>query len=161
MAADCSTFENDAKNWSRGGHNRRRTCFKCITFRKMPNILIVEDDPILRNLLMQIVEPFEDLGVELITAENGEIALKKIRDERPKIVLLDVMMPKMNGFEVCDIVKKDPKLRDTYIVILTAKGQETDRQKAKDLGVDYYVTKPFNPDELIRKLTEILNISSS
>jgi len=126
----------------------------------MPNILIVDDDPILRNLLLQIVEPFEDLGVELISAENGEIALEKIRDERPKIVLLDVMMPKMNGFEVCDIVKKDPKLRDTYIIMLTAKGQETDRQKAKDLGVDYYVTKPFNPDELVRKLTEILSISS-
>jgi len=126
----------------------------------MPNILIVEDDPILRNLLLQIVEPFEDLGVELITAENGEIALEKIRNERPKIVLLDVMMPKMDGFEVCDIVKKDFNLRDTYIIILTAKGQKTDRQKAKDLGVDYFVTKPFNPDELVRKLTEILSISS-
>jgi CheY-like chemotaxis protein len=125
----------------------------------MPNILIVEDDPILRNLLLQIVEPFEDLGVKLIAAENGEIALEKIKSERPKIVLLDVMMPKMSGFEVCDIVKKDPELRDTYIIILTAKAQETDRKKAKDLGVDYYVTKPFNPDELIRKVTEILGIS--
>ncbi len=101
------------------------------------------------------------LATELIAAENGEIALEKIRGERPKIVLLDVMMPKMSGFEVCDIVKKDPELRDTYIMILTAKAQETDRQRAKDLGVDYYVTKPFNPDELIRKVTEILNISSS
>jgi len=126
----------------------------------MPNILIVEDNPILRNLLLQIVEPFEDLGVELITAANGEIALDKIRNERPKIVLLDVMMPKMDGFEVCDIVKKDFNLRDTYIIILTAKGQKTDRQKAKDLGVDYFVTKPFNPDELVSKLTEILSISS-
>jgi two-component system, OmpR family, alkaline phosphatase synthesis response regulator PhoP len=126
----------------------------------MPNILIVDDDPIIRNLLLQIIlEPFEEKGVELMTAENGEIALEKIRDERPKIVLLDVMMPKMNGFEVCDIVKKDPKLKDTYVIILTAKGQDTDRQRARDIGVDFYVTKPFNPDDLVRKVTEILGIA--
>jgi two-component system, OmpR family, alkaline phosphatase synthesis response regulator PhoP len=124
----------------------------------MAKILIVDDDPIIRNLLMQILEPFEEHGVELMTAENGEIAVEKIRGERPQIVLLDVMMPKMNGFEVCGIVKKDTELRDTYIIILTAKGQETDKQKAKDLGADYYVTKPFNPDEIVKKVNEIIDI---
>lgn len=126
----------------------------------MPNILIVDDDPILRKLLMQILlEPFEEKGVELTTAENGETAIEKIRDEKPKIVVLDVMMPKMNGFEVCDIVKKDPKLKDTYIIILTAKAQAADRQKASDIGVDCYVTKPFDPDELVKKVSEILGIA--
>lgn len=126
----------------------------------MPNILIVDDDPIMRKLLLQtILDPFEEKGVELTTAENGETAIEKIRDEKPKIVVLDVMMPKMNGFEVCDIVKKDPKLKDTYIIILTAKAQAADRQKASDIGVDCYVTKPFNPDELVKKVSEILGIA--
>jgi two-component system, OmpR family, alkaline phosphatase synthesis response regulator PhoP len=125
----------------------------------MPKILIVDDDPIIRNLLMQILEPFEEQGVELITAENGEIALVKIKGERPHIVLLDVMMPKMNGFEVCGVVKKDAELKYIYIIILTAKGQETDKQKAKDLGADHYVTKPFNPDEIVRKVSEILGVA--
>ena len=74
----------------------------------MPKILIVDDDPVIRNLLEQILEPFEGHGVELIAADNGVVALNVVKRERPEIIFLDVMMPRMNGFEVCKIIKNDP-----------------------------------------------------
>jgi two-component system, OmpR family, alkaline phosphatase synthesis response regulator PhoP len=127
----------------------------------MPGILIVDDDPVIRNLLKQILEEFQESGVRLLTAENGEAAMESIKREKPDIVFLDVMMPKMNGFEVCDMVKRDPETKDICIIMLTAKGQEIDKQKAKELGSDYYITKPFNIDEIIRKVIDILGIRHS
>jgi two-component system, OmpR family, alkaline phosphatase synthesis response regulator PhoP len=124
----------------------------------MPKILIVDDDPIIRNLLEQILEPFEEHGVELMMAENGVVALEAVRRERPDIVFLDVMMPKLNGFEVCKIIKNDDEIKNSYIIMLTAKGQEVDKQKAKEVGVDCYITKPFNLGELIDKVGEVLDI---
>ena len=124
----------------------------------MPKILIVDDDPVIRNLLEQILEPFQEHGVELLTAENGVVALEAVRRERPDIIFLDVMMPKLNGFEVCRIIKNDNEIKDSYIIMLTAKGQEVDKQKAKDVGVDCYITKPFNISELIGKVDEVLDI---
>lgn len=127
----------------------------------MTKILIVDDDPIIRNLLEQILEPFAEKGVELLTADNGLVALETIRKEMPALVLLDVMMPKMNGFEVCNIVKNDLKLHDVYIIMLTAKGQESDKQKAKECGADLYIAKPFNIPELIKKVDEVLRAKIS
>jgi len=124
----------------------------------MPKILIVDDDPIIRNLLLQILEPFEDRGVELLTAENGKIGLETVKKEGPDLIFLDVMMPKMNGFEVCSAIKQDEKIRNAYIVMLTAKGQEVDRQKAKDAGADLFITKPFTLNELISTVSHILSI---
>lgn len=127
----------------------------------MPTILIVDDDPVIRNLLGQILEEFQESGVRLLTAEHGEAAMESIKREKPDMIFLDVMMPKMNGFEVCDMVKRDPETKDIYIVMLTAKGQEIDKQKAKELGSDYYITKPFNIDEILRKVIDILGIRPS
>jgi two-component system, OmpR family, alkaline phosphatase synthesis response regulator PhoP len=124
----------------------------------MPKILIVDDDPIIRNLLVQILEPFENRGVELLTAENGKIALDTAKKERPDLVFLDVMMPKMNGFEVCNIIKHDEEVKNAYVVMLTAKGQDVDRQKAKDAGADLYITKPFTLNELLLTVSNILHI---
>jgi two-component system, OmpR family, alkaline phosphatase synthesis response regulator PhoP len=124
----------------------------------MPKILIVDDDPIIRNLLVQILEPFEERGVELLTAENGKIALDTAKKERPDLVFLDVMMPKMNGFEVCNIIKHDEEVKNAYVVMLTAKGQDVDRQKAKDAGADLYITKPFTLNELLSTVSSILHI---
>jgi len=78
----------------------------------MPKILIVDDDPIIRNLLVQILEPFEERGVELLTAENGMTAVDTVKKEKPDLVFLDVMMPKMNGFEVCDVIKHDAGIKN-------------------------------------------------
>ncbi len=124
----------------------------------MPKILIVDDDPLIRNLLGQILEVFEDKGVQLLNADNGVSAVETIKKERPEIVFLDVMMPRMNGFEVCDIVKNDLKMKNVNIVMLTAKGQELDKQKAAAVGADFYITKPFNIKELVKKVSEVFSI---
>lgn len=122
----------------------------------MSKILIVDDELHIRLLLQQTLEELEDEGVRLLTADNGEKALERIRGEKPKLVFLDVMMPKMNGFEVCKIVKNDLGMKDVYIVMLTAKGQEFDKRKGKEVGADIYITKPFNPDEIVKKAREVL-----
>jgi len=81
-----------------------------------------------------------------------------IRQHRPQVVFLDIMMPKVNGYEVCRTVKKDPELKDTMIVLLTAKGQEVDRKKGLELGAYDYMTKPFDPDELVELARELLRV---
>ncbi|MBW4054475.1 MAG: response regulator [Proteobacteria bacterium] len=124
----------------------------------MPKVLIVDDEPYIRLLLEQTLEELEDEGVEIITADNGETALDIIRSEAPEIVFLDVMMPKMNGFDVCNMVKNELGITGVYIVLLTAKGQEFDKQKGVDVGADIYMTKPFNPDEVLEKARKILGI---
>ncbi|MBW4679459.1 MAG: response regulator [Microcoleus vaginatus WJT46-NPBG5] len=121
-------------------------------------ILIVDDEPHIRILLEQTLEELEDQGVELLTATNGEEALEIIQSEKPELVFLDVMMPKMNGFEVCDAVKNKLEMQNIYIIMLTAKGQEFDKQKGKEVGSDLYMTKPFDPDEVLEKSKTILGL---
>jgi len=121
-------------------------------------ILIVDDEAHIRMLIEQTLEELEDEGVEFLTAENGEIALEIIQKENPKLVFLDVMMPKMNGMEVCRRVKKELELNDVFIVLLTAKGQELDRQRGQEVGADVYMTKPFDPEIILSKAKEVLGI---
>jgi two-component system alkaline phosphatase synthesis response regulator PhoP len=121
-------------------------------------VLIVDDEPHLRLLLQQSLEELEDEGIDLLTAQDGEEALDKIKSEKPNLVFLDVMMPKMNGFDVCNQVKNVLKIEDIYIIMLTAKGQEIDRQKAVNVGADIYLTKPFDPDEVLEKAKEVLGL---
>ncbi|OQW98736.1 MAG: two-component system response regulator [Desulfobacteraceae bacterium A6] len=124
----------------------------------MPKILIADDEPHIRLLLEQTLEGLEDEGVKLIIVKNGEEALEAIKTEKPELVFLDVMMPKMDGFDVCHAVKNDLGMKDVYIVILTAKGQEFDKQRGSDVGADIYMTKPFNPDEIVEKAREVLGM---
>lgn len=119
-------------------------------------LLIVDDEAHIRMLIEQTLEDLEDEGVELLFAENGEQALEMIKQEEPNLVFLDVMMPKMNGMEVCYKVKKELNLDHVYIILLTAKGQEVDRKKGLDMGADRYMTKPFDPDEMLSIAEEIL-----
>jgi DNA-binding response OmpR family regulator len=121
-------------------------------------ILIVDDEPHLRMLIQQALEDLEDEGVELLTAVNGEEALETIQAEKPDLVFLDVMMPKKSGFEVCHTVKNVLAMKQIYIVLLTAKGQEMDRQKGREVGADIYMTKPFDPDALLEKAREVLQM---
>ena len=118
---------------------------------KTMKILIVDDEPHLRTLIQQSLEELEDDGVELFTASNGEEALETIRKEEPDLVFLDVMMPKKNGFDVCNAVKNELGLSHIHIVLLTAKGQEFDRQRGLEVGADLYMTKPFDPDALVAR----------
>nr|WP_229425800.1 response regulator [Lusitaniella coriacea] len=122
-------------------------------------ILIVDDEPHIRMLLEQTFEELEDEGVELFVATNGQEALDLIEAEKPNLVFLDVMMPKVNGFDVCNIVKNTLKISDIYIILLTAKGQEFDKKKGEKVGANLYMTKPFDPDEVVEKAEEILGIS--
>jgi DNA-binding response OmpR family regulator len=121
-------------------------------------ILIVDDEAHLRTLIQQALEDLEDEGVELLTASNGEEALATIESAKPNLVFLDVMMPKLSGFDVCRRAKRELGLSDVYIVLLTAKGQEFDRQKGQEVGADLYMTKPFDPDALLEKARGVLGL---
>jgi DNA-binding response OmpR family regulator len=121
-------------------------------------LLIVDDEAHIRMLLEQTLEDLEDEGVEFFSAQNGEEALEIIQAEKPQLVFLDVMMPKMNGMEVCRRVKKELQLDKVFIVLLTAKGQELDRQKGQEVGADLYMTKPFDPEMILNKAKEVLGL---
>jgi two-component system, OmpR family, alkaline phosphatase synthesis response regulator PhoP len=121
-------------------------------------ILIVDDEAHLRTLLRQTLEELEDEGVELHTATNGEEALASMQSLKPDLVFLDVMMPKLSGFDVCERAKKTLGLAEVFIVLLTAKGQEFDRQRGLAVGADLYMTKPFDPDSLLMKAREVLGL---
>jgi len=123
-------------------------------------LLIVDDEAHIRMLLEQTLEELEDEGVVFFTAENGEEALEIIQSENPQMVFLDVMMPKMNGMEVCRRVKKELGLNNVFIVLLTAKGQELDRQKGQEVGADLYMTKPFDPEMILAKAKEVLGLKT-
>jgi len=124
-------------------------------------ILIVDDEPHLRMLIQQALEDLEEDGVELLTASNGEEALETIRNEEPNLVFLDVMMPKRNGFDICNAVKNELGLTHIHIILLTAKGQEFDRRRGQEVGADLYMTKPFDPDALLAKAREVLDLPAS
>ena len=123
-------------------------------------LLIVDDEAHIRMLIEQTLEELEDEGVEFLTAENGEHALQIIQAENPELVFLDVMMPKMNGMEVCRRVKKELLLDKVFIVLLTAKGQELDRMKGQEVGADVYMTKPFDPEVILSKAREVLGLEN-
>ncbi|HEY9851288.1 MAG TPA: response regulator [Leptolyngbyaceae cyanobacterium] len=125
----------------------------------LKKVLIADDEPHIRILLEQTLEELEEEGVELLIAENGEKALFLIKREKPQLVFLDVMMPKMSGFEVCQTVKKELCMQDVFIIMLTAKGQEFDKQKGNEVGADLYMTKPFDPDEVLEKSWEVLGLN--
>ena len=121
-------------------------------------LLIVDDEAHIRMLICQTLEELEDDDVIFLSAENGEQALEIIQSEQPQLVFLDVMMPKMNGMEVCRRVKKELGLDNVFIILLTAKGQELDRQRGQEVGANLYMTKPFDPEVLLTKAREVLGI---
>lgn len=121
--------------------------------------MIADDEAHIRLLLEQTFEDLEDEGVQIYFAENGREAIEMMLAERPQLVFLDVMMPHISGMDVCAKIKSDPTIKDAYVVLLTAKGQEIDRVKGNEAGADLYLTKPFDPDHLIKIARKVLNIS--
>ncbi|MCP3873598.1 MAG: response regulator [Desulfobacteraceae bacterium] len=121
-------------------------------------ILIIDDEAHIRALLEHALEDLEDEGVELLFAKDGDEGLKTIKKEKPELVFLDIMMPKMNGYDVCREIKKDPGLNTSYIIMLTAKGQTSDKIRGGEVQADEYITKPFNPDEILIKASTILDV---
>ena len=124
----------------------------------MPTVLIVDDEQHIRLLIEQTLEELEDDGVELLTARDGEEALDVVANQHPDVIFLDVMMPRKNGFEVCEAIKGDPATAGTTVILLTAKGQAYDREQGLAAGADQYLTKPFDPDDLLRRARVALGL---
>ena len=120
----------------------------------MPRVLVVDDEI---GIVRLIQVNLERQGYQVETASNGAEALEKIRRERPNLLVLDVMMPEMNGFELLTIIRSDPALADMPVIMLTAKAQDADVFKGYQLQADMYLTKPFNPSELIAFVKRILS----
>jgi len=124
----------------------------------MPKILIIDDEPTMRALLMETLEELEDKGVEILIAEDGEEGVEIVRTEKPDFIILDVSMPGMNGFEVCDIVKNKLGMKDVYVLMLTASVMGLNKQNYKDVGADIFMTKPFDPGEITKEAAKLLKI---
>jgi DNA-binding response OmpR family regulator len=116
-------------------------------------ILVVDDEPFICRSLTFVLR--KD-NYRVLEARNGEEALAVIREQRPDLVFLDVMMPKINGFQVTEQVRADPTLANVKIILLTAKGQESDREVGKQAGANDYMTKPFSPTKILDRAREIL-----
>ena len=119
-----------------------------------PVIVIADDEPHIPLSLKYVIGKMG--GYTVIPAENGEDAFNAIKNNLPKLVILDVMMPKMSGYEVCQKVKADPALKDIFVILLTAKGQEVDKEKGYTMGANEYFTKPFDPDKLLEKIKNMM-----
>ena len=118
-----------------------------------PLILVIDDEPyILRSLSYLLTRE----GYPVETASNGEEGLARVRTLRPPLVFLDIMMPRMDGYEVCEQIKQDPALAGTYVIMLSAKGQQIDRERGLLGGADEYMTKPFSPREIAKRVRELL-----
>jgi DNA-binding response OmpR family regulator len=119
---------------------------------KKIKILIADDNQNIRDALTYLLE---DEGYELLLAKDGAEALQKVRDLRPDILFLDIMMPEINGYDVCRTIKADPLLKDTYVIMLTAKGQVAEQERGKEVGANEYIVKPFSPMEILAKVKSI------
>lgn len=119
----------------------------------MPKILIADDDSTIIKLLQVNLE-LE--GYEVVTAEDGEQAVAKAKEHGPDLVILDIMMPRMDGWAARGAILEIPKLKDTPVIFLSARAQQTDIQKGYDAGVAEYVTKPFDPIDLLEIIEKIL-----
>jgi two-component system alkaline phosphatase synthesis response regulator PhoP len=114
-------------------------------------ILIADDNENIRDALTYLLE---DEGYELMLAKDGADALRKVRERKPDILFLDIMMPEINGYDVCRTIKNDPDLKSIYIIMLTAKGQVAEQERGKDVGADEYIVKPFSPMEILAKVKQ-------
>lgn len=116
-------------------------------------ILIVDDE---HNIVISLEFLMKREGYDVSIANDGEEAVTRIRSEQPDLVLLDVMMPRKSGFEVCQEIKSDPALKMVRILMLTAKGRDTEVAKGLAMGADAYMTKPFSTKELVEKVRAML-----
>jgi DNA-binding response OmpR family regulator len=120
---------------------------------KRKTVLIAEDEPDIRGL---VVYGLEYAGYRVVQALNGHEAIELAEREQPDLILLDVRMPKMNGYEACAVLRSQESTRDIPVVFLSARGQETEIKHGLDLGAEEYILKPFAPDELNQRVGSIL-----
>ncbi|MEI6631595.1 MAG: response regulator [bacterium] len=116
-------------------------------------ILVVDDEP---DILQVVVKRLISSGFEIITASDGQEALDKARKEVPDLIVLDLMLPKIDGYKVCGLLKRDSRYANIPVILFTARAQEDDMNMGKDAGADAYITKPFEPQVLLDKIKELL-----
>lgn len=115
-------------------------------------VLVADDEPAIRETVTFVLETE---GYRVVGAANGEEALRLCRSERPRAVLLDVNMPRKDGFAVCREIKADPSLADVFVILLTARGQKRDEAEGLAAGADVYLTKPFDDELILRRLAAL------
>lgn len=116
-------------------------------------VLVVDDEEYIQHILNF---SFSAEGYQVITANDGEEAIEKAKNENPDVIVLDIMMPKMDGYEACRRLKSDPKTRNIPVILLTAKGREVDRKLGNEAGADDYMVKPFSPGRLIERVESMI-----
>ena len=120
----------------------------------MALVLVADDDPDIREL---VAFKLEQLGAETLSVEDGETALAMIRQRRPALAILDIAMPGLSGIDVCRMIRADPEIAHTPVLMLTARVQEQDVERGFAVGADDYVTKPFSPRELVSRIQTLLS----
>ena len=115
-------------------------------------VVLVDDEPNIRETVAFILEAE---GLQVTTACDGTLGLAAVREQRPKVVLLDVMMPGMDGYELCRAIRSDADLRDAYVLILTARGQKADELRALEAGADLYLSKPFDDEVVLAVIRDV------
>jgi DNA-binding response OmpR family regulator len=124
--------------------------------RVAKSILVVEDEP---NIVLSLQFLMKKAGFDVRVARDGDEALAAVEKQAPDLILLDVMIPKRDGYDVCQTIRANPAWQNIYIIMLTAKGREVDREKGLALGANDYVTKPFSTRDLTEKVKQILDNS--
>ncbi len=117
------------------------------------SVLVVDDEP---NIVLSLEFLLKQVGYEVRVARSGEEAVKAVAERAPDLIILDVMLPALDGFHVCETIRADPKLRSVRILMLTAKSRDVEREKALALGADDFITKPFSTRELVERVKSIL-----
>jgi CheY-like chemotaxis protein len=120
----------------------------------LKRILIVDDEP---HLIRSLSFILSKAGYEICTASDGLEALQKLAEFKPDMIFLDIMMPKKNGYEVCEEIRKMPEYNDVYVIVLSAKGGDIDKEKAITLGANEFMTKPFSPLEVLSQTKQVEN----
>jgi len=116
-------------------------------------VLVVDDEEYIQPILNF---SFGAEGYDVVTASDGEEGVSKAKDEKPDVIVMDIMMPKMDGYEACKQIKTDPQTKDIPVILLTAKGRDADRKLGSEVGADDYVVKPFSPGRLIERVEGIM-----
>ena len=123
-----------------------------------PSVLVVDDEP---NIVVSLEFLMKEAGYDVRVAHNGDEGLRAIEDRAPNVVLLDVMMPKRNGYDLCQTIRANPEWSDVRIIMLTAKGRDIEREKGLALGADDYITKPFSTREVMERVKRYLGDSGA
>ena len=123
----------------------------------MAKILVIDDEA---QLIEMVVMRLEAAGYEVVTASNGQEGLEKAKNIEPDLILCDVMMPKMDGYKVCGLLKNDSRYSKIPLILFTARAQQDDQEVGDEVGADAYITKPFEPPVLLAKIEELLGKAS-